>query len=70
MTDGGSLLFDFLCRITATVVLWGELAKQVDADELICRSNMEPLILLAMGCTFKLQDLCATGFTNIFSILF
>lgn len=38
------------------VVLLGELAEKIDADDLIRWSNMEPLILLAMGCTFKLQE--------------
>lgn len=43
-------------RIASIVVMLGELAEKIDADDLIRWSNMEPLILLAMGCTFKLQE--------------
>jgi hypothetical protein len=42
-------------RLCAIVVLWGDLARQIYADD-IRRSQREPLILLAMGCMFKMQD--------------
>lgn len=40
----------------AVVVLWGSNAEQVDAGELIRWSRREPVIMLAMGCSFKMQD--------------
>lgn len=43
-------------RHNAILALWGDNAVQIDGDDLIKRSQWEPLILLAMGCTFKIQD--------------
>jgi hypothetical protein len=38
------------------MVLWGSSAEEVDANELMRRSRREPIVELAMGCSFKMQD--------------
>ena len=43
-------------RHRTTVVLWGLNAEEVDASELIRRSRREPMVMLAMGCSFKMRD--------------
>lgn len=44
-----------VCRHTAIVTLWGANVKEFDANDLIKRDERERVILLIMGCTFKMQ---------------